>query len=881
MTLQPGDRLGPYEVLSALGAGGMGEVYRARDTKLGREVAIKILPRLFTSDPERLVRFEREARMLAALNHPNIGAIYGLEDADGVRALVLELIEGETLADRIQRRALPVAEALTIARQIADALDSAHEKGIIHRDLKPANVKITPDGVVKVLDFGLAKAAAGDGSSPDLSQSPTDTGGGTREGIILGTAAYMSPDQARGKRVGKRTDVWAFGCVLYEMLTGRVPFPGETMSDTVAAILGREPDWHALPAATPEAIRRLLRRSLQKDDKVRLRDIADARLEIDEARSESPSPDSAATPPLRRTERLAWLAAVGALALVAAAMAAWAVRPTPPPPEVQLEINTPPVSDPEDLSSLAISPDGQKLVFVATEDGQPQLWVRELDSVVSRPIPGTGDASMPFWSHDSRSVGFYADGLLKRIDLAGGLVRTLTEATAGVGGSWNRDGVILLVRNPASAIVRISADGGMSAEATRLEGSHAGHIFPHFLPDGRHFLYYVNGAPETRGVYVGQLDGSATRKLFDSDSAAVYASGHLLFVRGATLLAQGFEVSRLEVTGSPFPVAAGVVGSMLANVRAALSATAGGAIAFRVGYAQAERQFVWVDRSGKEIGTVGAPDSGLAISPSISPDGGSLAFLRRVNGNADIWLLETRRGLLSRFTEHAAEDIFPVWSRDGVRIAFTSNRNGTIDLYQKRTTGVGVEELLLPGGPEESFACDWSPDGQFLLYQRRSAKTGFDFWALPLAGGGKPFSVGQTEFDERDGQFSPDGKRMAFHSNRSGRFEVYVQPFPGPGAALRVSTGGGAQVRWRPDGRELFYIALDGRLMAAPIQVPADGQLVVGMPVPLFATHVGRVLSIGAQYIVSSDGQRFLMNTFVQDASPTTIRLILNWQPRP
>ena len=859
----------------------MGEVYRARDTKLGREVAIKILPQLFTNDPDRLARFEREARMLAALNHSHIGAIYGLEDAGDVRALVLELVEGETLADRIQRGPVPVAEALTLARQIADALDTAHDKGIIHRDLKPANIKITPAGVVKVLDFGLAKAAIGDGSRPDLSQSPTVLGDATREGIILGTAPYMSPDQARGKPVDKRTDIWAFGCVLYEMLTGRRPFPGETLSDVLAAILGREPDWALLPAATPDAIRRLLRRCLEKDETLRLRDIADARLDIDDARRELVSPRPAVTP-VRRTERFVWLAAVGVLSLVAVAALARALRPTPAPPEVRLEINTPSVSDPGDLSSLAISPDGQTLVFGASGDGAAQLWTRQLDSVEARPIPGTVDGAMPFWSPDGRSMAFYADGMLKRIDLAGGLVRTLAAATAGVGGAWNREGVILFVQNPASQIMRISAEGGAAAAATRFEGGHAGHSFPHFLPDGRHFLYYVNGAPDIRGVYVSELDGSAARKLFDAESAAVYAAGHLLFVRGATLFAQGFNVSALESTGSPLPVATGVMGSMLAGTLVPLSATAGDVIAFRVGSAQTKHQFVWVDRSGKEIGAVGAPDEAMVGSPSGSPDVGSVALLRRVNGNSDVWLLDTRRGVLSRFTDHAREDIFPVWSRDGSRIVYTSTRNGTVDLYQKQTKGVGVEELLLTGGSEEIFACDWSPDGQFLLYQRRDAKTGFDLWVLPLRGGGKPFSVGQTEFDERDGQLSPDGKWIAYYSNRSGRYEVYVQPFPGSGAAVQVSTSGGAQVRWRSDGRELFYIALDGRLTATPIQNAADGQLAIGIPVPLFAAHVGSVLkTIGAQYVVSPDGQRFLMNGIVQGGNPTPIRLILNWRPRP
>jgi serine/threonine protein kinase/Tol biopolymer transport system component len=881
VTLHPGDRLGSYEVVSALGMGGMGEVYRARDTKLGREVAIKILSQLVTSDADRLARFEREARILAALNHSHIGAIYGLEDADGVRALVLELIEGETLADRIQRGPVPVAETLTIARQIADALETAHDKGIIHRDLKPANIKITPAGVVKVLDFGLAKAVVGDGLRPDLSHSPTILDDGTRQGIILGTAPYMSPDQARGKPVDKRADIWAFGCVLYEMLTGQRPFPGETLSDVVAAILGREPAWAALPAPAPDAIRRLLRRCLEKDEALRLRDIGDARLEIDEARRELLAPGPAVAP-VRRTERFVWLAAVGVLSLAAMVLATWAFRPTPPPPEVRLEINTPSVSDPNDLASLAISPDGRTLVFAASGDGAAQLWTRQLDSVEIRPIPGTVDGAVPFWSPDGRSVAFYSDGTLKRIDLAGGLVRTLTAATVGIGGAWNREGVILFVQNPASPIMRISAEGGTTAAVTRFEAGHAGHSFPHFLPDGRHFLYYVNGAQDVRGVYLGELDESATRKLFDADSAAVYAAGHLVFVRGATLFAQGFNLSALEATGSQFPVATGVMGSMLAGTMVPLSATAAGAIAFRVGSAQMKHQFVWVDRTGKEVEAVGDFDEALVGSPSGSPDVGSVALMRRVNGNSDVWLLDARRGVLSRFTDNAREDIFPLWSRDGSRIVFTTNRNGVFDLYQKPTNGTGVEEVLLTGTSEEAFACDWSPDGQLLLFQRRNAKTGFDLWVLPLRGGGKPFVVGQTEFDERDGQISPDGKWIAFYSNRSGRYEVYVQPFPGSASAVQVSTSGGAQVRWRPDGRELFYIALDGRLTATPIQTVADGQPVIGRPVALFVSHVGSVLkTIGAQYVVSPDGQRFLMNSIVQAGSPTPIRLILNWQPRP
>jgi serine/threonine protein kinase/Tol biopolymer transport system component len=873
-----GQRVGVFELQVLIGAGGMGDVYRARDTRLGREVALKILPSAFRDDPERLARLQREARLLAALNHPHIGAIHGLEDADGLPALVLELVEGETLADRIQRGPVPVAEALTIASQIVDALDTAHEHGIIHRDLKPANIKITPQGVVKVLDFGLAKIETNEGSPTGVARWAPTPEDGSREGLILGTTAYMSPDQARGRPVDKRTDIWAFGCVLYEMLTGQLAFPGESTADTVAGILERQVDWSAVPITVPEAIRRLLRGALQKDTSARLRDIGDARRELDEARVELLSP-SRARPP-RRTERLAWITAVAVPSLVALTMAVWADRPTLPPPTVELEVDTPPVAEPGDLNSLAVSPDGQKLAFVANLNGQPHLWIRPVASVESRPIAGTADASMPFWSSDGGSVAFYSGGQLKVIALAGGLVRTLTAANAGVGGDWNRDGVILLVQNPASAITRVRITAGTPTAVTRLERGHAGHAFPHFLPDGHHFLFFVQGSAEVRGVYVGELSGGTTRRLFDADSAAVYSAGHLLFVRGATLYAQPFDVAASDVTAEPVPVAADVMGSMLANARAGLSA-GGGSVAFRVGSAHAERQFAWVDRSGHEIETVGAPDSGDALSPSMSPDGKSVAFLRRVNGNTGVWLLDTRRGVISPFTDRVAEDIFPTWSPDGTRIVFTSTRDGRFDLFQRGTNGGGRDELLLRS-PEETFACDWSSDGRFLLYQKRNAESGFDLWALPFGDTANPSPVIQTAFDEKDGQFSPDGNQIAFQSNRSGRFEIYVQAFPGPGAPLPVSTQGGAQVRWRRDGRELFYVALDGRLMTAVVRTQADGQLEVGIPMPLFATHIGRAVTpVGAQYVVSPDGQRFLMNTVVESASPTPIRLIVNWRPRP
>jgi Tol biopolymer transport system component len=500
---------------------------------------------------------------------------------------------------------------------------------------------------------------------------------------------------------------------------------------------------------------------------------------------------------------------------------------------------------------------------------------------VARPLAGTEGALLPFWSADSRSVAFIADAELKRIDLDGGLVRTLTGA-AGAGGTWNQENVILFPPIPASPILRISGEGGAPIDVTRLESSHAGHLYPHFLPGGRHFLYYVQGTPDARGVYVGQLAGGTPRKLFDADSPAVYASGHLLFIRRATLFAYQFDAKRLQLEGQPFAVAEGVVDAFNTSRYTTLSAAPGGSVAFRVGAFEADKQFVWLDRAGNNPETVGAPDPAGPLSPSMSPKRDRVALVRRAEGNADIWLLDLGRGVLSRFTTHPAEDVFPVWSPDGSGIAFLSNRDGKRALYQKSTTRADAEELPIAGG-EDCLMNDWSPDGQYLLCERAGTETTLDLWAIPLRGDRKPFPVVRTPARDRNGQFSPDGKWLAYESRESGQSEVYIQPFPGPGEAVQVSTGGGAQVRWRPvDGRELFYVALDGKLMAVQIRVEADGRsLDIRIPQDLFTTRIGRVLisPLGAQYVVSADGQRFLMNTVVQSARPTPIRLILNWNP--
>ena len=850
----------------------MGEVYRARDLKLDREVAVKVLPQAFAADPERLARFEREARTLASLNHASIAHIHGVEDAGDTRAIVMELVAGEDLAARLARGPLPIAEALPIARQIAEALQAAHDLGIVHRDLKPANVKVKPDGAVKLLDFGLAKAGEAPGAGLSLAQSPTYMM--SMPGALLGTVPYMSPEQVKGQLASARSDVWAFGCVLYEMLTGRAAFAGETTSDVIASVLTTEPDWRRLPATTPPSIRRLLRRCLQKADADRLRAAADARFEIDDAlqpKGDEMAPSAA----MARRERLAWGSAVALIGAVALAWAVWGRADPPLPAEVRFDIATPAVAAPMYLSSFAISPDQRSVLYVADADGQPHVWVRAIDESVGRPLAGTGGGYSPFWSPNGRSIAFHADGFVKRLDLEGGLVRTLTKSTVGVGGSWSDESGILFVRNPASAIVRVPADGGPAQDMTRLEPGHVGHAFPHFLPDGRHFLYYVTAAADARGIYVGQIDGPS-RRLIDADGGGVYANGHLLFVRQATVLAQAFDVNTLEISGSPFKVADGVFG--VAGGQSLTLSASGAAFAFRAGDARFARQFVWIDRTGRDIAKVSEPlanPDGVSSSPDLS----QLVFFERGPTSSDLWILDVRRGLVSMFTDDPDEDIFPFWSRDGEQIIYSAVRNGQLAVYQ-RPLATGNRELLIRPEPVETFVTDMSRDRRYLVYQRMDAKSGWDIWALPFGADAVPLSIVRSDADERTARLSPDGGWIAFVSNNSGLSEVYVQPFPGPGRRLQVSTKGGDQPQWRADAAELFYMALDGKLMATPIAFPAGRQSIeIGAPVPLFSPDVGvvaRPIQAG-DYIPTADGQRFLVNRLVRDNAGTPLRIVLNW----
>jgi serine/threonine protein kinase len=866
MPLSFGTRLGHYEILAPIGAGGMGEVYKARDTKLKREVAIKVLPEAFARDPERMARFQREAEVLASLNHPNIAAIYGVED----RALVMELVEGNS-----PKGPLPFDEAWKIASQIATALEYAHERGVMHRDLKPANVKVTPDGVVKLLDFGLAKAYSNQrepSASPE--NSPTLTLGATEVGVILGTAAYMAPEQARGRAVDKRADIWSFGVVLYELLTGERLFTGEDAAETLAAVIHKQPD---LTKAPGEA-RRLLEECLQKDPKQRLRDIGDAKRLMGEK--------PLAQPPLAPRHR-SWLPWCIAAFLLLALMPANILHLREAPPQEQplrASIALPENSTPQ---SFAISPDGRTLVIAAAVSGKRQLWLRPMDALQAQPMPFTEDATYPFWSPDSRTIGFFAQGKLKKVAASGGPAQSLCDAPFPHGGSWNRDGVILFSvggSGPAK-IKRVAAVGGVPIDVTMTNNSVR---HPLFLPDGRHFLYVLaNGVAEQTGIYVGSLDGKDNRRVLPDVSSAVFApparggrAGHILFVRESILMGAAFDGATAQVSGDVFPIPEGV--SLITNVDnyAPVTLSENGVLLYETGGANLRtNQFGWYDRSGKSLGPVGAP--GDVWNPAISPDEKSVVFRRTTGNRNDLWLRDLSRGTETRFTSDPSGNVAPFWSPQGDRIVFASNRRGASNLYQKAASGSGQDELLLPNSvgdlPEQ-----WSRDGRFIVYAEFVPKTKADLWVLPTEGATgdrKPIAFLRTEFNELFGQLSPDSRWMAFTSDRSGRREVYVRPFPPGEGEWTISIAGGEQPRWRGDGKELFFMAMDGKMMAVPVKAAAGVKpsFEAGTPVALFDAHIAH--SGGGEYDVTADGKRFLINTTsgAGAASSPPLTVVTNW----
>jgi Tol biopolymer transport system component len=658
------------------------------------------------------------------------------------------------------------------------------------------------------------------------------------------------------------------------MLTGRSAFPGQTVTETIAAVLEREPEWRLLPAYTPAAIRRLLRRCLEKDPRRRLHDIADARLEIDDAREGNDA--SGGGGEVRSRARPAWAWALMLVVPLAAAAAGWMLRPVPKRAEARLDITTPLAADP----SLALSPDGRSVVFAAGSGAQAQLWLRSLDSSSARPVPGTQQGARPFWSPDSRSIGFFADAKLKRVDVNGGSALTLSSTVSvPLGGTWNRDGTILFADNPGGSILRISDRGGPATPATSLDvGRHRGHYYPQFLPDGRHFLFFVSSTRSgVAGVYVGELDRSETTRLLDGGAPVYAATGHLLFVRGNKIFAQGFDADRQKLEGDPFVVEEHAT----ANTR--LSTSAAGPIAYRTGSTGGQRQLAWIDRGGRELEKV-VYEGWAAQGPSLSHDGRRIALFRFLNGNMDLWSYDIRRKAWDRLTFDPGDDIYPLWSPGDTSIVFGAVRKSENMSLYRTILGAppGSEEHLLPNAPG-AFPMDWSRDGRFVLYTTVSATRGIDLWALPLDAQRRPFEVVGTEFNETMGQFSPDGKWIAYQSDKTGRDEIYLRPFPGPGPDAPVSINGGAQPRWNPSGKELFYVAADDRLMAVPITMAPDGKSVEpGAPSPLFTTRVGSTatLKYRQQYVVSGDGQSFVMNSLVAEPTTSPITVILNWKPR-
>ena len=865
MPLPAGTKLGHYEILSPLGAGGMGEVYRARDTRLKRDVALKILPEAFASDPGRMMRFQREAEVLASLNHPNIAQIYGVEE----RALAMELVEGES-----PKGPIPFESAWKIATQIANALEYAHDKGVIHRDLKPANVKVTPEGVVKLLDFGLAKAYSGqpDNPSGDPSLSPTITLGATVAGTILGTAAYMSPEQARGKNVDKRADIWAWGVVLYELLTGDQMFQGEDAAETLGAVMHKQPDLERVP---PQA-RKLLGECLQKDPKLRLRDIGDAKRMLEEGAPKTTAPSG------RGSAWTAWGLAA-ALGLSAAALAvvsfihfreepAHLVRFSFPPPE---KANFPP-----NVPTMAVSPDGRRVAFEVQTSGKRELWARDLADPAPRMLAELEQnvPEIPFWAPDSRRLAFFDGSKLKKIDVTGGPAVTIADTgTTGFNGagsgSWNQDDVIVLGA-VSSPLFRVPAAGGTLAPVTEFDKARGetGHWAPWFLPDGRHFLYLtITADPEKSGVYIGDLSSKTRKQALGFGTRAIYVNpGYLMFVRDRTLMAQPFSASKLETTGDAVPVAEQVdtftaVGPALGH----FSASQNGVLMYTAGSAAGNVQLTWFDRTGKNLGTEGAP--GNLEWFSLSPDGASIALTRRdpQNSRYDIWTRDLVHQPESRLTT-TANNRFPVWSADGTRIFFISDRDGAYKIYQQAANGTGQAEVVSPVGIAPT---DASRDGRYLLAVTSNAypKTGNDVWVLPLFGDRKAFPYLATEFAEVWPRLSPDGRWLAYQSNATKRMEVYVVSFPQPGGKWQVSTNGGIDPVWSRDGRELYYYSADNKITV--VDIKPGSQFQYGEPKALFEFNISRT---NTSFDVSKDG-RFLLPALAEQAAAAPMTVVLNW----
>jgi Tol biopolymer transport system component/predicted Ser/Thr protein kinase len=895
-----GQTLGHYAIEGELGAGGMGVVYRATDSKLGRQVAIKVLPEHFARDPDRLARFKREARMLAALNHANIAGIHGLEEANGVHYLVLEFVPGENLAERLKRETLEVPEALRICRQIAEALEAAHDKGIIHRDLKPANVKITPEGKAKVLDLGLAKAFEPKPGDLDLSQSPTRTAD-MSEGKILGTAAYMSPEQARGKPLDKRTDIWSFGCVLYEVLTGKRAFGGETISDSMSAVLSRDPDWEALPRAMPPNARVLLRRCLQKDPQKRLRDIGDARLELEEALAE-PARSAVQAPPARGKLPLAL---IGAGCLIAGALVAglamWSLRPKgSPAPVARFTVSLPPneIVAPN-TPSVAISTDGTKVAFAGYREGRnpSQIYLRSIGELEAKPIAGTLGGGSPFFSPDGQWLGFrhFPTRTLKKVALNGGAPVTIcTWEAYGGAARWERDDSILFTPQFPGPILRVPSTGGTPQPLTRLDPKKEDHLHysPQLLPGGQALLFSstrseIDNYDDAR-IEVQLLATGERRVLVEGGSYGYYAStGHLVYVRGGTLFAVPFSLTRLAVNGPPVPLLEGV--SMGLNTPSAhFSLSPNGTLAYAPGpVVGSERTVVWVDRQGDAERLPMPPRSYL--HPRLSPNGQEVVV--EIEGPVhDLYKYEIARGILTKMTLQGSSH-WPLWTPDGAHLTFRiwgpagalAGASQGFTMWWMPADRSGSPERLTNIGVMQSPS-SWTPDGKVMAFTQTSPETGSDVYVLAMDDPQrKPVPFAQTKFAEGSAKFSPDGRWIAYTSNESGRNEIYVKSYPGPGPSIQVSKDGGMDAVWKPSGGELYYRDGD-KMMVVPVvtrptfTASAPRTLWTGRYAQGTSSACGPPGPNSSNYDVTTDGQRFLI---IKDSDtesfPSQINVVLNW----
>ncbi len=903
MTLTAGTQLGPYEIIGPLGAGGMGEVYRARDTRLNREVAIKILPADFASDADRLRRFEQEARATSALNHPNILTVHDFGTHEGAPYIVAELLEGEELRVQLSDGALAPRKAIDYAQQLAAGLAAAHGKGVTHRDLKPENLFITTDGRVKILDFGLAKLRPqrieSAGSGVATQKAITDAG------TVMGTVGYMSPEQVQGHEADHRSDIFSFGVIFYEMLSGKRTFTGDSAIEVMNAILKEDPaELSETNARINPALEKIVRRCLEKKPERRFHSAHDLCFAIEALSTLSGSRiEPAAAPAVTDTtgkSRLfgnvrLWMgiAALLSLALlIALPFAITHLRHAAPAEPIATRFTIAPPEKAPGFGQLAISPDGRSLVFVATIEGKAQLWLRSMGSFTARPLPGTeGVSGFPFWSPDSRSVCFPTEGKLKKLDLADRTQQTLYSVPAtggsgavraGIGGTWNREGVILFFRG-TSGIFRMSDAGGEPAPVPGVDQPPEGILYrwPHFLPDGHHFLYLATttsprAAPQEKSeVYLASLDGKESRRLLLADSNAMYAAapaggGYLLFAREGALVAQRFDASSLTLKGDPFRVADQV--RVNNNNRGLFDVSDNGALVYDPTSATGNSQLVWIDRAGKQLETIAS--AGTFQLPALSPDDKRLAVARQdpKTGNSDIYVIDLVRGATSRLTFDSATDNWPIWSPDGNRIAWGANRGGSFQLYQKLASGAGEEELLLQSSNQINPS-HWSSDGRYILYREIDPKTKGDLWVLPLNGDRKPIPFLHGPFVEQTAHFSPDDRWIVYGSDESGSLEVYVQTFPASGGKWLVSAKGGTGPLWRGDGKELFYISTDGKLMT--VEVTTRGTFERGIPRALFDFVALRRVTGG--YAVTADGQRFLFITQMEETGPSSLAVVVNW----